>query len=82
MEQWLQDQYVSQETRQKLHREMIRKKSDLKLMMEKDITGLNLPLGEAIRLREAIDRLHREQREMAQGGHKQTTHGAEGSGSP
>ena len=59
VEEWLKVNYVSQDTCSTLQREMIRKKADLKLMTKDDIQGLGLPLGEQLRLRECVEKLHR-----------------------
>ena len=54
---WLKANYVTQKTCDTLHREMIRRMADFKLMTPKDIDCLNLPLGEQLRLRESIEQL-------------------------
>ena len=54
---WLRANQVSQETCDRLHREMIRTMSDLRQMKEQDIVHLGLPVGEHIRLRSALEKL-------------------------
>ena len=67
IESWLKANYVSQETCQRLAKELIRKMSDVKAMTEQDIVDLNLPLGERIRLRESIDKLLDRKQEVNRG---------------
>ena len=45
---------MSAETCSTLHRKMIRKMSDFKVMTKEDIQTLGLPVGEQIRLRVSI----------------------------
>ena len=54
---WLRHNSVSEETCNKLHKEMIRKMSDFEGMTKEDIQALGLPIGEQIRLRMSIERV-------------------------